>query len=608
IDASVTINTLSDDDVTKCEKDDYKIVIDVESKGGTPVREWYKDGDVYKNNSDELSFSPLMKKDEGEYKVEYHYEGCWADLPVVNLKVKEYVKVDVADYEMYESKKSYIVISGDDANVEFKFTVPSDASDVSALKATLTDKASRNKGTMSSGNETFGISGVDEDHPVKVEFESDDYCAGDVEFQVLRDAKLVLHAHIDTAMCLNENKPFTIDTIGTGKFRRPGATLVVTSVSENGSESQEKGFSSVRDTLKKNVSPRTTTTYNVEFTYGKQKKDTSIKVTVYNFKVEPIHQTICSGEEVALKATVTPAGSKIEWFEQDKETSLGENPGMLSPVFDGAVSAAKSQHRYWARPYSDLVTCSSSGMTPLVVDVFRPLEGEIEDKTICEGEDVRLDAGSYGAQKYKWVVNGDTIPGNRYYQDTPTTDTEYHVIMSRGDVCTAEDKAKVTVKSNPVIESIDSISYREVEIVMAPDFGTPVFRFQIDGGEWTENTHLTGLAYTIHTINVEDANGCKLKDTFLVKDPVIEIPHWFSPNNDGEFDKWTVPGIKETYPEAEFTIFDRWGKKLVEFKGEEDGWDGTYNGVDMPTTDYWYELIVREIDKIYTGHFTLIRR
>ena len=607
-DASVKINTMTDDPKAICENGEYKREIDVVGPAGM-TRQWYKDGDFYANNSDGLSFSPLKKKDQGSYKVEYRYDGCRAELDVVDLKVKEYVKVDMDNYEMYDGKKSYIITAGENASAPFKFSVPSDASDIAALTPTKTEKTSRNEGSLSSGNTSFDVTAVDEDHSVSVIFESDKYCADTIEFQVLRDAKLVLEANLETKMCLNEEKTFTIDTIGTGAFRRPGAKLEITATPENGTATQEKGFNVVLDTLKKNVSPRVTTTYDVTFTYQGQKLDTSITVVVYNFKVEPVNEVICSGEEISLKATVTPEDSKIEWFDEDKTTSLGEGDGiMVSPVFDGPVSAQKSQHKYWARPYSDDVTCTSSGMTPLFVDVYRPLEGDIKDTTICEGENVRIDAGSYGANLYIWVINGDSIKGSRYYQDTPAETTTYHVYMKRGDVCEAEDNATVTVTTKPVIASIDSVSYRDVDIVMDPSFGTPAFRYSIDGGEWTENTRLTGLKYTVHTITVEDANGCVLNDTFVVNDPALEFPIWFSPNVDGEFDYWTVPGIQETYPEAEFTIYDRWGKKLVEFKGEDDGWDGTYNGVLMPSTDYWYECVVREIDKVYKGHFTLIRR
>ncbi|MBO5799881.1 MAG: T9SS type B sorting domain-containing protein, partial [Paludibacteraceae bacterium] len=66
--------------------------------------------------------------------------------------------------------------------------------------------------------------------------------------------------------------------------------------------------------------------------------------------------------------------------------------------------------------------------------------------------------------------------------------------------------------------------------------------------------------------------------------------------------------ISETYPDAKIVIYDRFGKKLIEYKGSDPGWDGVYNGQLMPTTDYWYEITVHEIDKVYTGHFTLLRR
>ena len=40
----------------------------------------------------------------------------------------------------------------------------------------------------------------------------------------------------------------------------------------------------------------------------------------------------------------------------------------------------------------------------------------------------------------------------------------------------------------------------------------------------------------------------------------------------------------------------------------QEDWDGTYNGVQMPSTDYWYEIEIKEINKTYSGHFTLIRQ
>jgi len=100
-DASVTISTMSDYNKVMCEDNEYTKEIEVKCFA-KPTREWYKNGDLYANNSDGLSFVPVKKKDEGVYRVEYRYDGCKAELEAVDLKVQEYVKFDDYGYEMYE--------------------------------------------------------------------------------------------------------------------------------------------------------------------------------------------------------------------------------------------------------------------------------------------------------------------------------------------------------------------------------------------------------------------------------------------------------------------------------------------------------------------------
>jgi len=90
----------------------------------------------------------------------------------------------------------------------------------------------------------------------------------------------------------------------------------------------------------------------------------------------------------------------------------------------------------------------------------------------------------------------------------------------------------------------------------------------------------------------------------------LEIPIHISPNGDGINDAFSIPTLREAYPEANIRIYDRWGKKLADYKAgnSEFDWDGTYNGIQMQSTDYWYEIEIKEIKKTYTGHFTLIRQ
>lgn len=176
----------------------------------------------------------------------------------------------------------------------------------------------------------------------------------------------------------------------------------------------------------------------------------------------PQDKVICDGESVELSATVSPAGSKIEWFDEDRATSLGSGLVEATPKLQG--SGNKYIYKYWAKPYSDIVTCESTGMTPLVVTVY----------------------------------------------------------------------------SNPVIAAIDT-SNKNFEVVMNPDFGMPAFTFTLDNGTPTADNVFKGLTNGMHTIKVEDGNGCTVVDSFKVNnsDGVESI---LADEGDGIINVYTLTG------------------------------------------------------------------
>jgi gliding motility-associated-like protein len=124
----------------------------------------------------------------------------------------------------------------------------------------------------------------------------------------------------------------------------------------------------------------------------------------------------------------------------------------------------------------------------------------------------------------------------------------------------------------------------------------------------TTNTLIKDLTFASHLITVVDANGCTSNFNFSIEPPKISIPIHFSPNGDGVNDRWVISTLSEVYPNAVVRIYDRFGKLLAEYLGADEGWDGTYNGVKMMSTDYWYVVEIEEIATKYEGHFTLIRR
>ena len=83
----------------------------------------------------------------------------------------------------------------------------------------------------------------------------------------------------------------------------------------------------------------------------------------------------------------------------------------------------------------------------------------------------------------------------------------------------------------------------------------------------------------------------------------IYIPEYFHP----EIEAWRINNL-ERYGKCNVKIFDRFGKQLAEWdESDTEGWDGTYNGKKLPSTDYWYVVSIGELDIVYSGHFTLIR-
>ena len=76
------------------------------------------------------------------------------------------------------------------------------------------------------------------------------------------------------------------------------------------------------------------------------------------------------------------------------------------------------------------------------------------------------------------------------------------------------------------------------------------------------------------------------EEVFYVEYYDIEIPRFFTPTGDGENDTW-APRNTQQYPNIHTLIFDRYGRLLKELS-QGQSWDGTYNGKEMPTGDYWY--------------------
>jgi gliding motility-associated-like protein len=127
--------------------------------------------------------------------------------------------------------------------------------------------------------------------------------------------------------------------------------------------------------------------------------------------------------------------------------------------------------------------------------------------------------------------------------------------------------------------------------------------FRIDDSPWQYNGNFIGVTPGPHIIVIQDLEGCASVEIPL---NVIGYPLYFTPNNDGYHDTWNIIGLNNE-PRTIIYIFDRYGKLLKQLDPSSGGWDGTFNGQPLPSSDYWFkvEYVENGIPKSFSGHFTL---
>ncbi|WP_420378751.1 T9SS type B sorting domain-containing protein [Gilvibacter sp.] len=210
---------------------------------------------------------------------------------------------------------------------------------------------------------------------------------------------------------------------------------------------------------------------------------------------------------------------------------------------------------------------------------------------------------------FEWFLNGNPLPETTSSIVARAGGT-YTVIATEttsGLGCSAEASTTVTVSSPPTTFSAEVITnaFADDHQIQAEASGLGVYFFQLDDGPLQESGLFTNVSPGDHIVTIVDQNGC---GSVSIPVGVIDYPLFFTPNQDGYHDTWNIIGIASN-PTAKIYIFDRFGKLLKQLSPLGPGWDGTYNGNPMPSSDYWFQVIYDEdeVEKEFRGHFTLKR-
>ena len=301
----------------------------------------------------------------------------------------------------------------------------------------------------------------------------------------------------------------------------------------------------------------------------------------------------CSGEAVEISVTVNEEDAVLLWSDD--------------AMANATRTVAPTSNTEYAFTITRSNVCETKGAVR--VDVRKNPSVIIEDVTLCEGGSQTLKATVEGDEltAYSWTdEEGNELGNAETLTVAPAEDARYTLTVTSASCGDASATAKVTVIELPRLV-MDSVGLRSREF-QVENLTSSAYEYKVDKSDWQASGLFENLIYDLlHTAYVRDDYGCQGTLMFIVKAPEYELEPYVTPDDDGVKDKWSVTTLLEIYPNANVIIYDRYGKQLVELKGSETEWDGTYNGHPLPSTDYWYTVNIPEIDKNYSGHFTLIR-
>ncbi|RWY52512.1 T9SS type B sorting domain-containing protein [Mucilaginibacter gilvus] len=268
--------------------------------------------------------------------------------------------------------------------------------------------------------------------------------------------------------------------------------------------------------------------------------------------IVPVTSALCDGGPITFKAQTQGEGSRpiYNWAVNGTLAFSGENEFTSSVLKTGdKVTCTVINHDYCELVESDpsdayTVSTEPSIQTSVTVSAST-------NEAICPGVGITFTATPGNVQtpslapSYQWKVNGNPKGSNS------ATFTANSLVNGDEVVCEMTSNIKCTI--SPVVRSI------------------PV------------------------TVHVKTDTEC-----------AITIPNAFTPNGDGTNDIWEIPELS-SFPDCNFSIFNRYGKLVYRAIGYSKPWDGVYNGAKLPAGTYYFIIDLKTGSAPLSGSVTILR-
>jgi gliding motility-associated-like protein len=265
--------------------------------------------------------------------------------------------------------------------------------------------------------------------------------------------------------------------------------------------------------------------------------------------------------------------------------------------------------------------CQAFG--PFINLIVNPLpEFTIEnEQTVCATGNLRtielepMEANPNEVFNYRWTRGSDQLSTDRILQVSEAGTYTITLTKTDGTSCSRSRDVIVNASELPDINANDiivvdlqdnnTVAIENPETLGLGNYVYTLRPIDSSGDFATQRSPIfTAVPAGFYNLIIEDLDGC---GNLTIPVTVIGYPKFFTPNNDGFNDRWRLQGINGLIQsESIIYIFDRYGKLLKQLDPASAGWDGTFNGKPLPSSDYWFKVELQD-GRTLSGNFSLKR-